>query len=100
MNYFLDFSVNCHKNRVDIVYIKVYNESIVEIYYMTKGVLKMSDIKKKILAVAVICTLSLSMAACSDKKSGSNEAGIKTATISSEEAKQLMKHESGNFRIC
>ena len=40
---------------------------------MTKGVLKMSDIKKKILAVAVICTLSLSMAACSDKKSGSNE---------------------------
>lgn len=47
MNYFLDFSVNCHKNRVDIVYIKVYNESIVEIYYMTKGVLKMSDIKKK-----------------------------------------------------
>lgn len=60
---------------------------------MTKGVLKMSDIKKKILAVAVICTLSLSMAACSDKKSGSNEAGIKTATISSEEAKQLMKHD-------
>ena len=80
MNYFLDFSVNCHKNRVDIVYIKVYNESIVEIYYMTKGVLKMSDIKKKILAVAVICTLSLSMAACSDKKSGSNEAGIKTVS--------------------
>lgn len=53
----------------------------------------MFDIRKKIIAVAVICALSLSMAACSDKKNGSNTAGIKTATISSEEAKQLMKHD-------
>lgn len=50
----------------------------------------MHDIKKKIIAIAVICAMSLSMAACSSKKSSSaNNGEIKVATISSEEAEQL-----------
>lgn len=49
----------------------------------------MLNIKKKIIAIAVVCAMAMSMAACSDKKDGTNDTGIKTATLSSEEAEQL-----------
>lgn len=50
----------------------------------------MLDIKKKIIAVAVVCAMAVSMAACSDKKSGDSDE-IQTATLTSEEAEQLKK---------
>lgn len=49
----------------------------------------MLNIKKKIIAIAVICAMAVSMSACSDKKDGTADTGIKTATLSSEEAEQL-----------
>lgn len=49
----------------------------------------MLNIKKKIIAIAVVCAMAMSMAACSDKKGGTNDTGIKTATLSSEEAERL-----------
>ncbi len=52
----------------------------------------MLNIKKKIIAIAVICAMALSMAACSDKKDGNNTVAnkdIQTATLSSEEADKL-----------
>ena len=49
----------------------------------------MLNIKKKIIAIAVICAMAVSMSACSDKKEGTADTGIKTATLSSEEAEQL-----------
>lgn len=52
----------------------------------------MLNIKKKIIAIAVICAMAMSMAACSDKKDGSNTVAnkdIQTATLTSEEADKL-----------
>lgn len=52
----------------------------------------MLNIKKKIIAIAVICAMAVSMAACSDKKEGGETAEeIQTATLTSEEAEQLKK---------
>lgn len=51
----------------------------------------MLNIKKKIIAIAVICAMAVSMAACSDKKSGGTANEIQTATLTSEEAEQLKK---------
>lgn len=49
----------------------------------------MFEIKKKLLAIAIICAMAFSMSACSDKKEGKEVNGIKTATLSSEEAESL-----------
>ncbi|MCM1226070.1 MAG: cohesin domain-containing protein [Clostridium sp.] len=62
----------------------------------------MSKIKKRIIAIAVICAMSVSMSACSDKKTSSKDESsdsiikaedIKTPTLTSEEAEQLKKLE-------
>ncbi len=53
----------------------------------------MFEIKKKLLAIAVICAMAVSMSACSDKKESTEVNGIKTATLSSEEAESLKSQD-------
>ncbi|MGN1481423.1 cohesin domain-containing protein [Porcipelethomonas sp.] len=51
------------------------------------------NIKKKLIAIALVCAMAVSFSACSDKKSGTKNGVATNATLSSEEIQSLQKHD-------